>query len=362
MPTKEYASELMQKCTMEAVGTAILCFTVGATVGQSQALAGVSIGSVLMCIVYFGGHISGGQYNPAVALSIFLRGKMNLIELGAYATSQIAGGFIGGLLAWAVVPSGIGYPSPGAMVGIGSALVGEIVQTFALCHVILHVATTSAQQNNSYYGLAIGFTVLAGANSVGPYSGGAFNPAVGIALPLIAGEARYFWIYIVGPLLGGALASLIFAFTHSNELPGTGPLQGIKHKFKDSETRKLASPIIMEFIGTGLLAFTIATAAGNGNPLAALAIGSTLMCQVCIARVTPTSFPPRPPLSSLGPAAAPWIALTPPRRPSPRTGLHRGLVLGRSAQSGRYHRHPGAQDACQLVSRLGGPAAQVRVH
>ena len=123
----------------------------------------------------------------------------------------------------AVVPDKIGAPDIRCCAG--SALVGEIVMTFALCHVILHVATTSAQADNSYYGLAIGFTVLAGAVGVGPYSGGAFNPAVGIALPLLKGESLSpIWIYIVGPCVGAALAALVFAFTHSNELPGTGPL------------------------------------------------------------------------------------------------------------------------------------------
>lgn len=179
--SKEYASELAQKCFMEFIGTAMLCFAVGTAAGQGAALTPLAVGATLMCIVYFGGHISGGQYNPAVALAIFLRGKMKPVELGAYIVSQIAGGFMGGAFAMICVPV-IGCPSHGAN-GVGSALVGEIVTTFALCHVILHVATTSAQVNNSYYGLAIGFTVFSGAVGVGPFSGGAFNPAVGSACP-----------------------------------------------------------------------------------------------------------------------------------------------------------------------------------
>lgn len=103
-----------------------------------------------------------------------------------------------------------------------------------------------------------------------------------VALPALRGQGSSIWIYIVGPFVGAALAAVNFAFTHSNELPGTGPLRQIKAKFKDSPVRKLAAPIIIEFIGTGLLAFTIATSASsrNGSGLAPLAIGSTLMCQV----------------------------------------------------------------------------------
>ena len=177
---------LAQKLTIEVLGTGLLCFTVAMSAGRTP-MAPIAIGSTLMTAIYFGGHVSGAQYNPAVALAVFLRGKMTPVELVTYWAAQIAGGFGGGALAKALeeTPAGTnGYPAVNAAIvsneGRGNALMAEIIVTWALCHVVLHCATTKQQADNSYYGLAIGFTVLSGAVSVGGVSGGAFNPAVGI--------------------------------------------------------------------------------------------------------------------------------------------------------------------------------------
>ena len=90
-----------------------------------------------------------------------------------------------------------------------------MIGTFFLVFVILNVATSKATEGNSYYGLAIGFTVLAGAYAVGPVSGGAFNPAVGfgpIVVDALAGDGSFgnFWLYVVGPIAGGLLAVPVF--------------------------------------------------------------------------------------------------------------------------------------------------------
>ena len=210
---------------------------------------------------------------------------MSVIELVAYVVAQLVGGFLGGgaaLILEGSLPGGnIGFPALGAGVGVGSALVAEAAVTFALCHVVLHVATTSQQANNSYYGLAIGFTVLSGAVSVGGVSGGAFNPAVGLALPLLKGHGSDVWIYVLGPLLGAALAAELFSITHPHELAeGSRGLcaRGSRSLCRSQE----AGPFFIEFIGTFYLAFTVACAAApsNAGGLAPLAIGSALMAQV----------------------------------------------------------------------------------
>ena len=194
----------------------------------------------------------------------------------AYASAQIIAGFAGGGLGRLSLPAAnLGaYPAFGANVSHGNAFLAELVITFALAHAVLHVATTTAQANNSYYGLAIGFTVLSGAISVGGVSGGCFNPAVAM-LAVVQGKANEeIWVHIAGPLVAGALAGGFFRLTHPNELDGgTMMAQDIREK---------AAPFLIEFVGTFMLSFTVACAASPANTsgLAPLSIGSILMVQV----------------------------------------------------------------------------------
>ena len=99
----------------------------------------------------------------------------------------------------------------------GFAVITELTYTFALASVVLHVATTKAQEGNSFFGLAIGFTVAAAAVAAGGVSGGAFNPAVGTALPAVHGHGKDIWIYWVGPLVGAAIAGLLFRATNDED-------------------------------------------------------------------------------------------------------------------------------------------------
>jgi aquaporin Z len=103
--------------------------------------------------------------------------------------------------------------------GIIEALLAEFLFTFALAYVVLNVATSKDHPNNSFYGLAIGFTVLAGAFAVGSVSGGAFNPAVGFGI-YAAGlvSASMIWIFLVGELVGAALAALTFRFINPDDV------------------------------------------------------------------------------------------------------------------------------------------------
>jgi glycerol uptake facilitator-like aquaporin len=220
---------------------------------------------------------SGAHYNPALTLCILIRGKITPPLALAYWAVQFVAAFIGGGLATILEPGlpneSIGYPAVADGVSTSAALVGEIIITFCLCHTFLHVATTGAQDGNSYYGLAIGFSVFSGLVSTGGTSGGAFNPAVAM-LSVIAGEVGDVWIHIVGPLLGGFLAGLTFLVTHPSEyLPSTLPL-GFRQIFSSRamvdavNIRELLAPYIFEFIGTFLLCFTIASPPGVLKPFA----------------------------------------------------------------------------------------------
>jgi len=208
----------MHKWLTEFIGTFFLVLTVCLSVLTSAPLAALAIGSSLMVMVYMGGHISGGHYNPAVSLAVLLRGKLAPREFVAYVLSQLLGAVAAALIAYFVLhkfPKHSFDLAPGENVGPWAALLVEFLYTFALALVVLNVATSKKTEGNSYYGLAIGFTVTAGAIAVGGLSGGAFNPAVGTG-PIVVhalvngGSLSNLWIYWLGPLLGGALAAGVF--------------------------------------------------------------------------------------------------------------------------------------------------------
>lgn len=200
----------MGKYLTELIGTFFLVLTVGMTVIAPGAgdLAPLAIGSALMVMIFAGGYISGGHYNPAVTLAVFIRGRCNAGDVLPYWLAQV----IGAAAAAAVVLFLKGNPAVEMMApDVTRALVAEFLFTFALCYVVLHVATAKGTSGNPTYGLAIGFTVLAGAYSVGSISGGAFNPAVAVGISIMGLSAwANIWIYLLANLAGGAAAAFTF--------------------------------------------------------------------------------------------------------------------------------------------------------
>src|SRR5262245_17075804 len=152
----------MRKYLTEFIGTFFLVLTVCVAVLSSPALAPLAIGSVLMTMVYAGGHISGGHYNPAVSLAVFLRGKLPVMDLLSYWGAQIVAALVAAGVARYLVHSPKAFVTVTGS-DIGKAFVVELLFTFALAYVVLNVATSKDHPNNSFYGLAIGFTVLVGA-------------------------------------------------------------------------------------------------------------------------------------------------------------------------------------------------------
>jgi aquaporin Z len=203
---------MLKKYLTEFIGTFFLVFTIGLVGGS--ALGALAIGSVLMVMIYMGGHVSGGHYNPSVSLAVWLRGRLPLRDLGPYMGVQLLGAIAAaGMAGWlrggeyfVVQPRNFGTEN----FRIWEPLVAEIIFSFALCLMVLNVATSKSTEGNSYYGLAIGFTVLAGAVAVGPISGGAFNPAVGMGPNLVQLNWGPMWYYVVGPFVGAALAAVVF--------------------------------------------------------------------------------------------------------------------------------------------------------
>ncbi len=165
----------------EALGTFVLVFTVGAASLSGSPTAPVAIGAALMAMVYAGGHISGAHYNPAVTIAVLVRGRIGARQAFGFLAAQIVGGLIATMAVSAVVPTRSAHPLALSGHALLAAAIAELIVTFVLCFVVLNVATSKDHPNNSFYGLAIGFTVAAGAVAVGGISGGVFNPAVGIA-------------------------------------------------------------------------------------------------------------------------------------------------------------------------------------
>jgi len=201
---------MVRKLVMEAIGTFFLVFTIGQVVLDpgAGALAPLAIGTALMVFVYAGGHISGAHYNPAVTLAVYLRGKAGRAELLGYPIVQV----LAGLAACLAVGALKGDTQPAAVApGVGVTLLAEFLFTFALAFVILNVATARGTEGNSYFGLAIGFTVMTGAYAVGGITGGAFNPAVAVSLvALDLVPASSLWVYFVAQFAAGAVAAIVF--------------------------------------------------------------------------------------------------------------------------------------------------------
>ena len=201
---------MLRKFIVEAIGTFFLVLTVGQTVIQpahspTGELAPLAIGAVLMVMVYAGGHVSGGHYNPAVSLAVWMRGQCTSGELPAYVLAQLLAA-VAATGAVAFFKGGIG--SPAAPVSIGPALLAEFLFTFALAYTVLNVATVGGTSGNSYYGLAIGFTVMVGAYCRGRYFRRRVQPRRGRWHHAHASvRAGSLWVLLVGELLGGAAAA-----------------------------------------------------------------------------------------------------------------------------------------------------------
>lgn len=195
---------------MELIGTFFLVFTIGMSVlaGGDGVIPPLAIGSILMVMIYAGGHISGGHYNPAVTLGVWIRGNFEKKDVLPYMLFQIVGAAIAAGFVLYMLPASAPQPRNLSVV---PELIAEFLFTFALVFVVLNSATSKDNSGNSFYGLAIGFTVLAGAFAVGGVASAAFNPAVAVGISMMGMSAwSKIWIYLLANLLGGAVAGWTF--------------------------------------------------------------------------------------------------------------------------------------------------------
>ncbi|HEY1684272.1 MAG TPA: aquaporin [Tepidisphaeraceae bacterium] len=210
----------MNKYVTELIGTFFLIFTVGcaAGIGYGGSMAPLAIGAVLMVMVFAGGHISGAHYNPAITLGLWIRGKCLtrdvvpywIAQLIAAALAALAVNYLRGAIPAVAMPINLRIPQ---------VLLVEFLFTFALVYVVLNVATAKGTANNSFYGLAIGFTVTAGAFAVGGISGGVFNPAVALGITIMGLSTwANIWMYLLANFAAGLIAALVFCQLNRSEL------------------------------------------------------------------------------------------------------------------------------------------------
>lgn len=221
---KKYLAELFGTFVLVffGCGTAVVCggFTGGTGSGYLGVLTiALAFGLSIVAAAYAIGHISGCHVNPAVSLAVLINGGMGFRDFIGYVIAQIIGAFAGsGLLSFIVLNSenltGAGANGYGALSGVGlsmgGALVTEIVLTFVFVIAILGV--TSSEKTSHMAGVVIGLT-LTFVHLIGiPLTGTSVNPARSLASAVFAGgEAlSQIWLFIIAPLIGGALAAIVF--------------------------------------------------------------------------------------------------------------------------------------------------------
>lgn len=204
---------MLKKCLVEFIGAFFLILTIGLSVfsGANGVIPAIAIGFVLMVMVYAGGHVSGGHYNPAVSLAAAIRGALPWKDIVPYWIAQLLGAAAAALVFAGMVDVPV---CESADFNITTLIIAEVLFTFALCYVVLHTATSKDTEGNSYYGLAIGTTVTVGAFATAGLCLGAFNPAVVVGLLTVkAACLKIGGITVLANLIGGACAGVVYKIT-----------------------------------------------------------------------------------------------------------------------------------------------------
>ncbi len=230
MEPRKLITEALGTMLLVIVGVGVATLSFGFKLAGSSTSAGVvatamAFGFVLVALAYTLGPISGAHVNPAVTLGFVVSGRMAVREALGYWAAQFAGGMIGAVVLWAIVSGAPGYSTStvglgadgwgkASMIGInvGGAFATEVVLTFIFVLVVL--VATSRIGSPGFAGLAIGVGLMV-VHLIGiPLTGTSVNPArsLGPAV-IVGGEAiKQLWLFIVAPLVGGALAALVYRY------------------------------------------------------------------------------------------------------------------------------------------------------
>ena len=262
------------KYLAEFIGTFLLIFTVGCNVlGGSATWAGVSIAFVLMVSIYALGGISGGNFNPAVSVTLGISKAiggegLDWQTVGIYSTVQCAAGVLAGLCYTVLFGESFNLAPAKGFTWYHAGLC-EMLYTFMLTFVVLNVAVAkkNATEKGQYYGVAIAFTVIAGAYGAGAVSGGCFNPAVALGIDISSAGVGFGWsiVYIAFELLGAAMAAAFYKVVRPEDFGG-----------EKSEVTELVS----EFLGTYMLVLTVGLNVLGKSRAAAFSIAASLTSMI----------------------------------------------------------------------------------
>jgi len=265
-------ADLMSRLTAEFIGTFILIFTVGCNVLSSNPVwGGVSIACSLMVGIYALGNVSGANFNPAVSVTLGLAGKLDWTNVGAYCGTQIFSGIVASFCYTTLFGANFNL-GPTKGFGWWQAMLCEMLYTFMLCFVVLNTAASKKLGgNNQFYGLAIGFVIVAGAYGPGAVSGGCFNPAVAVAIDVSSISKGFGWclVYTAFEIIGGCLAVGLFKAMRPEERDDSDPAD-----------YGLQSKLISEGIGTFMLVLTAGLNVLVASKAAAFSIAASLMCMI----------------------------------------------------------------------------------
>ncbi len=211
----------MNKYLTEFIGTFFLVLTIGCSVIGGASIPPLAIGAALMVMIFAGGHVSGAHYNPAVTLAVYLRGRCDTKDVVPYMVAQVVAAVVAAMAVKFLMAgpfAGLKTAIKAVNPEVGPAFLAEFLFTFALAYVVLNTATAKGTAGNSFYGLAIGMTVMTGAFAVGGISGGAFNPAVAVGATVMGLiESSKVWIHLVADFAGGAAAGFAFKFINPED-------------------------------------------------------------------------------------------------------------------------------------------------
>ena len=248
------------------MGTIVLVLATRLALNDPDGVAFIAVGVTLCALIYAFDHVSGAQFNPAVTIGLVITRKMSALTGILYVIVQTMGGLTGGLLAYAIAsPKDIKPFVPAN--GTGASWAAEFLYAFALILVQQNVGTEkNSTEPNSYFGIAVAFTVLSGAAATFQISGACFNPAIGtgvdFAAILVSGQfgLTNIWIYWTAPVMGAVTASAVKFYQNH---PLHGKVSGLP----------LTVPLT-EALGTF---FIVLTASLTNEPLA---IGGMVLAMV----------------------------------------------------------------------------------
>mmetsp|Transcript_7183 Transcript_7183/g.17486 ORF Transcript_7183/g.17486 Transcript_7183/m.17486 type:complete len:609 (-) Transcript_7183:200-2026(-) len=288
--------QFLSPYVIEFVGTMFIGLTISLSIGSLSLWGPLAYGSVLLALCFVGGQVSGAHYNPAITLAMFMCRKIKWSKALGYVLCQLGGGVVAGVLTLGLEDAkgdNAPYPELGKGHGPLQAVVCELLFTLVVVKVMLDaderkIAEASRHalpEEGTFFGLGVGMATIGGGISTGAISGAIFNPAVGTGLLAVHGHFEHIWIYWAGPLIGASIASGIWRVTTDWDL-ALLDMPFNQSRFEFEPWWRLGVPYLMEFLGTFMLCFVIATTrwgAGAGVPLAPLAIGSIKVAVVYMA-------------------------------------------------------------------------------